>query len=145
MSSLHRLSTFLTDHGHDLLDIWVYGEQLWYLRVISRKGGHLFYIGIRQYELKLSDVEGESPSPFLPSFANAIYYLERHGSDEEEDKEKETRGLTLSSMETMLRCALPTESPRTSYVLVQGNVLFHLNGDVAQTYRIRNLPSSSRK
>ena len=128
MSSFLRLTQFLIENGHDILDIWIYKDMIYLLRIISREHGHLFFIGVRNYEIQLSN---EEQMKMFPSSMNTLYYIQ----DMEDEKE------SLHQMIPILKRGF--SEMHSQYIYFEG-CYFETCWNTKQ-YMVRNLPESDRK
>jgi len=128
MSSYLRLTQFLMECGHDILDIWIYKEMIFLLRIISREHGHMFFMGVRHYEIQLSN---EDVIKFPSSTMDSLYYVE--------DIEEETD--SLDKMNPILKRGFSDD--HSQYLYFEG-CNFETCWNHKQ-YMVRNLPESDRK
>lgn len=123
-SSFFRLSQFLKEHGHDIIDMWISEERIDFVRIISRESGHLFFIGVQMYDISISTEDRSA-------FPNHLYYIE----------EAEEENNSLENMSELLKQGF---SEIHSHSLCFEGCFFQTNWD-KKRYTVRNLPESDRK
>ena len=67
--SIYRLNTFIKENNHDVLDYWVEKSLIRYVRVVSRKSGHLYMVKVAGYHISF----GEDRDPLMKT---DCFYLE---------------------------------------------------------------------
>lgn len=72
--SLQRLSLFLRDNLHDIIDYWVHNKIIHYVRVISRQSGIIYMVKVESYELQMDS--------FKAFEKNNSFYLEEELNEE---------------------------------------------------------------
>jgi hypothetical protein len=55
MGSVEKLRIFLSENNHDIIDYWTRDEKLYWIRVISRRIGNLFFINVSMYQIRYKD------------------------------------------------------------------------------------------
>jgi|UniRef100_A0A6C0IGU4 hypothetical protein len=121
--SIYRLNTFIKENHHDVLDYWVERSLIRYVRVVSRKTGHLYMVKVAGYNISF----GEDRDPLMKT---ECFYLE---TVEESDGVPETLGKLY---DTFLS-AYPEH--RYRFVLHQCHYLMESRDSV---FRVCNMPSN---
>jgi len=67
--SIYRLNTFIKENNHDVIDYWVERSLIRYVRVVSRKTGHLYMVKVAGYNISF----GEDRDPLMKT---ECFYLE---------------------------------------------------------------------
>lgn len=52
-SSLQKLTIFLKENNHDVIDYWTFNNSIQWIKVISRRGGEIYFINVSSYEISL--------------------------------------------------------------------------------------------
>ena len=120
--SIYRLNTFIKENHHDVLDYWVEQSLIRYVRVVSRKSGHLYMVKVAGYNISF----GEDRDPLMKT---ECYYLE---TIDENDSVPENLGKLY---DTFLS-AYPEH--RYRFVLHQCNYFMESRDSV---FRVCNMPS----
>jgi hypothetical protein len=75
--SLYRLHSFLKENSHDILDYWIHDSYIYYVRVVSRKNGLLYFIKVSEHKI---EVPVDKPSALEKS---SFFFLELDHDDHE--------------------------------------------------------------
>lgn len=102
--SLYRLHNFLKDNSHDVLDYWFKQSKMYFVRVISRINGSIYFIKVISQNIKMPEMNGESFE-----ISKKYYIIDDY---EEESPEQ------LSILYDVFICALPEYKYR--YLLMNG-------------------------
>ena len=54
-SSLQKLTVFLKENNHDILDYWVFEDRIKWIKVISRRGGEIYFVNVSSYGISLTN------------------------------------------------------------------------------------------
>jgi hypothetical protein len=122
--SVYRLNTFIKENHHDVIDYWAEKSVVRYVRVISRKSGHIYMVKVAGYNISL----GEDRDPLTKT---ECFYLEPLDDD---DSVPEDMGRLY---DTFLS-AFPEH--RYRFVLQQSGFFMESRD---QVFRACNMPSDS--
>jgi len=118
--SLYRLHSFLKENSHDILDYWVYESYINYVRVISRKNGHIYFVKVFDHHIQ---VPLDNPQTLEKS---DFYYLEESECNE-----------NLETLYDVFLCGFPEYKYR--YILCNGYFLMQEKDICFQIKNMSNL------
>lgn len=117
--SLYRLHSFLKENSHDILDYWIHKSLIYYVRVISRKNGFLYFIKVSEHQIQIP--EDENPHTLEKS---NFYFLEKDEHDHE----------TLDTLYDVFLRAFPEYNYR--YIICNG---YYLLQEKDLCFQIKNM------
>jgi hypothetical protein len=117
--SLLRLHSFLKENSHDIKDYWIMEGVIKFVRVVSRKNGHIYFVRLSELKIKVPE---DHPDIFEKS---NFYYMEKSHHEHHE---------SLDTLYDVFLCAFPEYNYR--YLLFKG---YYMMQEKDMCYQIRNM------
>lgn len=55
MSSLAKLTVFLKENNHDIIDYWILEDKIKWIKIISRRGGEIYFVNVYSYNIPFEE------------------------------------------------------------------------------------------